>query len=184
MNLTGRPVPGGARRFVLAYLTLAALAVATIAALVDAHLASSRAASPPAGGDAAGHLAAATTARRLEARDLTLPASTFAATGLTLEPTLTGATTLEMVGDRDVRARMQAAGRVGGWRVTYRDEQSGRPLKSLTSGAAVYASDAGAADVIAHAPVPPGLHEQTPLDRSTTARGCSSRPTTAAAASW
>ena len=51
-----------------------------------------------------------------------------------------------------------------GWRVTYRDEQTGRPLKSLTSGAAVYASDAGAADVIGHASVPSGLVEEPPPD--------------------
>jgi hypothetical protein len=158
----GRPADGN-RGFLLAYATLTALAVASIAALA-AHLTASGTTSPPAAGAPAGRLAATAPARRLEARDLTLPATTFAATGFTLDRSMTGATTLEMVIDRDARARMQAAGRVDGWRVTYRDERTGRPLKALTSGAAVYASDAGAADVIARAPVPPGLIEQPPLD--------------------
>ncbi len=159
---SGAGQPAGS--FLVAYLTLAALAVASTAALAGAHVATSRTTSRPAGGAIAGRLAAAAPARPLGARDLTLPAATFAATGFTLDPSLTGATTLQMVIDHDARARMQAAGRVGGWRVTYRDEQTGRPLKSLTSGAAVYASDAGAGDVIAHAAVPPGLMERPPLD--------------------
>jgi len=154
MNLNGR--------FLLAYSALAALAAASML-LAGAHVAASRT-SGPAAGTAAGNRTASASSRPLEARDLTLPATTFAATGYTLEPARTGATTLDMVVDGGARARMRAAGRVGGWRVTYSAEQTRQPLKSVTSGAAVYASDAGAADVITHAPVPPGLVEQPPLD--------------------
>jgi hypothetical protein len=146
-----------------AYATLAALAVTSIA-LAGAHVAASGTTARPAAGASAGHRVTAVPARPLAVRDLTLPASTFAATGYTLDPARTGATTLDMVGDGAARARMQAAGRVGGWRVTYTADRTRKPLKSLTSGAAVYASDAGAADVIAHAPVPLGLVEQPPLD--------------------
>ena len=153
---------GSSHRFFVAYLALAAFAIASIIALVSAHVTASRPTSPPAGGTIASPSAAV--ARPVEARDLTLPATTFVGTGYVLDRSKTGATTLEMVADHEARDRMQAAGRISGWRVTYRDEQTGRPLKSLTSGAAVYASDAGAAEVIGHAPVPPGLVEQSPLD--------------------
>jgi hypothetical protein len=159
MSLTGRP-----RRFVAAYCTLGAIALASVAALAGSLSAASGEASPspvvasPGRGDA---VAAST---KLAPRDLTLPAASFAATGFAIDPARSGATTLAMVLDPTARARMQAAGRVGGWRVTYRDDRSGRPLKSLTSGVALYASDAGAADVIGHASVPPGLVEQPPLD--------------------
>ena len=152
----------GNHRFFLAYLALAAFAIASIVALVSAHATTSRPTSQPAGGTIASP--SATVARPVEARDLTLPATTFVGTGYVLDRSKTGATTLEMVADQQARERMQAAGRISGWRVTYRDEQTGRPLKSLTSGAAVYASDAGAADVIGQAPVPPGLVEQPPPD--------------------
>jgi hypothetical protein len=155
--------PSRSRGFRLAYATLALLAVASVA-LTGARVAASRTALPPHDRAIAGRSATATRARPLDVRDLTLPATTFAHTDYTLDRSRTGATTLEMVADRTARARMQAAGRVGGWRVTYTADHTRRPLKSITSGAAIYASDAGAADVIAHASVPPGLVEQPPLD--------------------
>jgi hypothetical protein len=174
-SAVARPAPPDARRaaaatppsrshgFRLAYATLALLAVASVA-LTGARVAASRTSLPPHDRAIAGRPAAATRARPLDVRDLTLPATTFAHTDYTLDRSRTGATTLEMVVDRTARARMHAAGRVGGWRVTYTADHTRRPVKSITSGAAIYASDAGAADVIAHAPVPPGLVEQPPLD--------------------
>jgi hypothetical protein len=153
---------GSSHRFLLAYLALAAFAIASIVALVGAHATAPRPTSQPAGGTIVSPRAAA--ARPVEARDLTLPPTTFVGTGYVLDRSKTGATTLEMVADQQARDRMQAAGRISGWRVTYRDEQTGRPLKLLTSGAAVYASDAGAAEVIGHAPVPSGLVEEPPPD--------------------
>jgi hypothetical protein len=164
MSANERLDQGCRHRFVRAYAALAALAIVTIAGLAGAHGAASESTARATGAARAGRLAAAPPPRPLAARDLTLPAATFAATGFALDPAMTGATTLEMVGDGGARARMRAAGRVGGWRVTYRDDRSGRPLKQLTSGAAVYASTAGATDVIAHAPVPLGLIEQPSLD--------------------
>jgi len=134
--------PSRPRGFRLAYASLALVAVASVA-LIVAHVAASRTTSPPHRGALAGRPATAARARPLDVRDLTLPATTFADTGFTVDRAMTGATTLEMVGDRGARARMQAAGRVGGWRVTYRDERARRPLKQVTSGAALYASDAG-----------------------------------------